>query len=395
MTMFAQLPEAPIDPILGMAQAFARDPSPDKVDLGIGIYKDEHGEVIVLPTVKAAERALVEGQSTKRYLSSAGNPEYNERTRGLLFREGSDAHARARTIQTVGGTGALRVAADFIGKFGTGKRIFLPDPTWANHPAIFGVAGFEIVNYPYYDIATGTLKLDEMMSALADLRAGDTVLLHGCCHNPSGADPSAAQWAEIADAVARSGATPLVDLAYLGFAEGLEEDRQGLAILAERLPEMIVASSCSKNFALYRERTGALTVVGANPGQADTALGNLLPVVRTNYSMPPDHGAAIVAHILGDATLRATWEQELAAMRNRIRDMRHELVRLLSGNNRRDYSFLAGQHGMFAMLGISGDAVRRLREEWHVHVTGSSRANIAGLTPRNVEHVAQAIAAVS
>ncbi len=203
--MFAQLPEAPIDPILGMAQAFARDPSPDKVDLGIGIYKDEHGEVIVLPTVKAAERALVEGQSTKRYLSSAGNPEYNERTRGLLFREGSDAHARARTIQTVGGTGALRVAADFIGKFGTGKRIFLPDPTWANHPAIFGVAGFEIVNYPYYDIATGTLKLDEMMSALADLRAGDTVLLHGCCHNPSGADPSAAQWAEIADAVARGG----------------------------------------------------------------------------------------------------------------------------------------------------------------------------------------------
>ncbi len=270
--MFAQLPEAPIDPILGMAQAFARDPSPDKVDLGIGIYKDEHGEVIVLPTVKAAERALVEGQSTKRYLSSAGNPEYNERTRGLLFREGSDAHARARTIQTVGGTGALRVAADFIGKFGTGKRIFLPDPTWANPPAIFGVAGFEIVNYPYYDIATGTLKLDEMMSALADLRAGDTVLLHGCCHNPSGADPSAAQWAEIADAVARSGATPRVDLAYLGFAEGLEEDRQGLAILAERLPEMIVASSCSKNFALYRERTGALTVVGANPGQADTAL---------------------------------------------------------------------------------------------------------------------------
>lgn len=187
--MFAELPEAPIDPILGMAQAFASDPSPNKVDLGIGIYKDERGEVIVLPTVKAAERALHEGQMTKRYLSSAGNPEYNERTRGLLFREGSDAHSRARTIQTVGGTGALRVAADFIRKFGTGRRIFLPDPTWANHPAIFGVTGFEIVNYPYYDIATGTLRLDAMMSALANLKPGDTVLLHGCCHNPAGPTP--------------------------------------------------------------------------------------------------------------------------------------------------------------------------------------------------------------
>ncbi|MCW6529871.1 aspartate/tyrosine/aromatic aminotransferase [Sphingomonas sp. MMSM20] len=393
--MFAELPEAPIDPILGMAQAFASDPSPNKVDLGIGIYKDERGEVIVLPTVKAAERALHEGQMTKRYLSSAGNPEYNERTRGLLFREGSDAHSRARTIQTVGGTGALRVAADFIRKFGTGRRIFLPDPTWANHPAIFGVTGFEIVNYPYYDIATGTLRLDAMMSALADLKPGDTVLLHGCCHNPAGADPTAAQWAEIGDLVARSGATALVDLAYLGFAEGLEEDRQGLAILAERLPEMIVASSYSKNFALYRERTGALTLVGANASAAERAMGNLLPVVRTNYSMPPDHGAAIVAHILGDATLRAQWEEELAEMRNRIRDMRHELVRLLAGNNRRDYSFLAGQHGMFAMLGISPDAVKRLREDWHVHITGSSRANIAGLTPENVAHVAEAIAAVS
>ncbi|MBV8238949.1 MAG: aminotransferase class I/II-fold pyridoxal phosphate-dependent enzyme, partial [Sphingomonas sp.] len=179
------------------------------------------------------------------------------------------------------------------------------------------------------------------------------------------------------------------------FAEGLEEDRQGLAILAERLPEMIVASSYSKNFALYRERTGALTLVGANASAAEHAMGNLLPVVRTNYSMPPDHGAAIVAHILGDATLRAQWEEELAEMRNRIRDMRHELVRLLAGNNRRDYSFLAGQHGMFAMLGISPDAVKRLREDWHVHITGSSRANIAGLTPENVAHVAEAIAAVS
>lgn len=393
--MFAELPDAPIDPILGMAQAFASDPSPDKVDLGIGIYKDENGEVIVLPTVKAAENWLIENQATKRYLSSAGNPDYNDRTRGLLFREGSDAHSRARSIQTVGGTGALRVAADFIRKFGTGQRIFLPDPTWANHPAIFGVVGFEIVNYPYYDIPTGTLRFDAMMSALADLRPGDTVLLHGCCHNPSGADPSATQWAEIADLIARSGATPLVDLAYLGFAEGLEEDRQGLAILAERLPELIIASSCSKNFALYRERTGALTLVGANARQADTALGNLLPVVRTNYSMPPDHGAAIVAHILGDAPLRAAWEDELSAMRNRIRDMRAELVRLLSGNNRRDYSFLANQHGMFAMLGISSDAVRRLREDWHVHISGSSRANLAGLTPGNVSHVAQAISAVS
>lgn len=393
--MFADLAPPPPDPILGIAQIFNADPATDKVDLGIGIYKDESGEAPILASVKTAEAWLVENQKSKRYLSSAGNPDYNRLTRALLFGAGSDIFERARTIQTPGGTGALRVAADFLKKLRPeGARVFIPDPTWANHNLIFTTAGHEVVVYPYYDVARGTLRFDEMMAALADIGPGDIVLLHGCCHNPAGADPDPAQWAAIAELLERAGAIPLVDLAYLGFGEGLEADAASTRLLAARLPEVIVASSYSKNFALYRDRAGALSLIAKTPGEADRAHAHLLPVVRANYSMPPDHGAAVVAHILGDAALRAQWESEVAEMRARIHRMRARLSDQLAGSNARDYGFIARQRGMFAMLGLTQDVVERMRGEHRVYVGTGGRINIAGLTERNVEHVAAAIATI-
>lgn len=393
--MFADLSEPVIDPILGLSRMFAADPSSAKVDLGIGIYKDEAGEAVVLACVKAAERWLLETQVSKRYLSSAGNPDFNRLTRELLLGSGSDAFARSRTVQSPGGTGALRLAAEFVRKLRPEGRVFLPAPTWANHPAIFKATGHEIVSYPYYDIVEAELRFDEMMSALADLRPGDTLLLHGCCHNPSGADPSPEQWRAIADLLERTGATPLVDLAYLGFADGLDDDAAGVRLLADRLPELLVASSYSKNFALYRERVGALTIIAASEADAERAHAHLLPIARTIYSMPPDHGAAIVARILGDDDLKRQWRGEVAAMRDRINAMRVELVQRLAGRSDRDYAFLGRQSGMFALLGIDPAAVERLRAEHHVHITSSGRVNVAGLTHQNVHRVARGIAAVS
>ncbi len=387
--MFANLTEAPLDPILGMAQLFNADPSPDKVDLGIGIYKDANGDVIVLDSVKKAERWLLENQKTKRYLSSAGNPDYNDAMRALILGEG-DNFARARTVQTPGGTGALRVAGDYIRTLKPNARLFVPDPTWTNHNALFKAAGIEVVTYPYYDVATGQKRFDQMMAALDGMTGDDVLLVHGCCHNPAGADPDRDQWTTIAEYIAKRGIVPLVDLAYLGFGRGLIEDREGIAILAAHVPEMLIASSCSKNFALYRERTGALTLLASNEANAEKAKGHLLPVIRANYSMPPDHGAAVVAHILGDAALRTEWEGELAQMRERIRSVRLELVRLLDGRSARDFSYLADQNGMFALLGISREAVQALRGKWHIYATDSGRANVAGLTMDNVAHVAEA-----
>ncbi|MBB4632951.1 aromatic amino acid transaminase [Sphingosinicella soli] len=392
--MFAELDEPPLDPILGLAQLLAGDTSPDKVDLGIGIYHDDQGRAPVLDCVKAAERWLLETQPSKRYLSSSGNADYNAATRALLFGDGSDGFARSRTIQAPGGTGALRLASDLLRRLSPGGRIFIPGPTWPNHPAIFKATGHELVVYPYYDIETGKVRFDEMMATLGAMGAKDTLLLHGCCHNPTGADLDAAQWSAIADLVSKTGAAVMVDLAYLGLGDGLSEDAAGIRLLAERLPEFIVATSCSKNFALYRERVGALTVVGASETNAVRAHAHALPVARTLWSMPPDHGAAIVAHVLGDAELRRGWERELATMRDRINTMRNRLSARLAGHGDRDYGFIARQRGMFTMLGISPEGVETLRREHHVHLTSSGRVNVAGLNEGNVDRVADAIAAV-
>lgn len=393
--MFAELAEPPLDPILGLAQLLARDTSPDKVDLGIGIYQDEQGQVPVLDCVKAAERWLVETQPSKRYLSSAGNADYNIQTRGLLFGEGSDGFERSRTIQAPGGTGALRLASDLLYKLRPGGRVFIPGPTWPNHPGILKASGHEVVVYPYYDMATGALRFDEMMATLADLGANDTLLLHGCCHNPTGADLDLDQWNAVADLVAKAGAAVLVDLAYLGLGDGVDQDAAGLRLLAERIPEFLVASSYSKNFALYRERVGALTLVGGNEKAAVLAHAHSLPVARTLWSMPPDHGAAVVARILGDPQSRQGWTNELTTMRERINGMRARLAARLAEHGGRDYGFIANQRGMFTMLGISPEGVETLRRDHHVHLTSSGRVNVAGLNSHNVERVADAIAAVS
>jgi aspartate/tyrosine/aromatic aminotransferase len=393
--MFAELAAPPLDPILGLAQLLADDPSPDKVDLGIGIYHDDAGQAPVLDCVKAAERLLVETQPSKRYLSSGGNPDYNLRTRELLFGEGSDGFTRSRTIQAPGGTGALRLAADLLRKLRPTGRVFIPGPTWPNHPGILKASGHEVVVYPYYDLISGKIRFDEMMAALADLKATDTLLLHGCCHNPTGADLDLGQWDAVADLLEKTGAAVLVDLAYLGLGDGLVEDAVGVRLLTERLPELLIASSYSKNFALYRERVGALTLVGSNEQAAVLAHAHALPVARTLWSMPPDHGAAIVARILGDEALRSGWTVELTEMRERINVMRARLAARLAGQSERDYSFIARQRGMFTMLGISPDGVETMRRDHHIHLTSSGRVNVAGLNQRNVDRVADAIAAVS
>lgn len=391
--MFAQLPPPPTDPILGPVLLFNADPSPEKVDLGIGIYKDERGEATILPSVKAAEQWLIETQVSKRYLSSAGSEAYNRLT-GELILGSALANGRSRTVQTPGGTGALRLAAEFLSTQNSAGRIFLPTPTWPNHPAIFGAVNYQIVSYPYYDLASATLLFDEMMAAFAGLRPGDIVLLHGCCHNPAGADPSAEQWQSIADILHRTGAIPLVDLAYQGFGDGIDADAHGLRILAEALPEVMIASSYSKNFALYRERVGALTMVGANAADVESAHGHLMPIARTLWSMPPDHGGAIVAQVLDDATLRQLWEAELATMRNRINGMREALAQELANAGLDRFGFIMQQRGMFVLLGLAPEAVECLRMKHHVHVGAGGRANIAGLTQANIAHVGRSIADV-
>lgn len=389
--MFAELPTAPEDPILGLAKMFDSDASPAKVDLGIGVYKDERGDVPILDSVKQAEAWLVDHQKSKTYLSSVGNPDFNRLTGELLLGAGSPEFLRSQTMQTPGGTGALRVAADLLHKVRPQTRIFVPSPTWANHQALLAAAGHEVICYPYYDAARAELQMDAMLAALAGMRENDVLLLHGCCHNPTGADPDVQQWEEIAQRLARSGALPLIDLAYQGFAAGVREDASALAMLASRLPELLVASSYSKNFGLYRERVGALTLIGARRADAVTARAHAQKVARTNYSMPPDHGAAVVARILGDDRLRTGWDEEVRSMRQRIRTMRARLAAHLNGRSGRDYGFLTRQRGMFALLGLSAQAVERLRIRHHVHITASGRINLAGLTSDNVEHVASAI----
>jgi len=394
--LFSALAPIPPDPILGMAQLFAADPSSHKVDLGIGIYRDENGAAPVLTSVKAAEQWLLEHQASKAYLSSAGNPEFNHLTAQLLLGESHPALSddRVRTVQTPGGTAALRVAADFIRAHRPNSTVWLPDPTWANHPAIFGAAGLKLATYPYYEAAGARLLFDRMIDALSHAEAGDVVVVHGCCHNPTGADLSEEQWDVLAGTLRRSSAVPLVDLAYQGFGVGLEGDAYSVRKLARDLPEVLIASSYSKNFALYRDRAGAITLVSGRGVDADLVRAHLLRTIRTNYSMPPDHGAAVVAHILTSPTCRPVWESELLVMSERIRQMRGLLAQQLRGRTARSYDFIATQRGMFTSLGLKAEDVVRLRVEHSIHISSSGRINVAGLTRSNVSRVAEALVAV-
>lgn len=394
--LFSALPSIPPDPILGMAQLFAADSSPHKVDLGIGIYKDESGAAPVLASVKSAEQWLVDHQMSKAYLSSAGNPLFNRATAELLLGASHPAITddRTRTVQTPGGTAALRVAADFIRKHRPGATLWMPDPTWANHPALFGAAGLETATYPYYEPTGARVDFDRMLQAFSRAAAGDVVLVHGCCHNPTGADLSDEQWNALTETLQRSSLMPLVDLAYQGFGAGLEGDAYGARKLARELPEVLICSSFSKNFALYRDRAGAVTFVCDRSVDADLVQAHLLRTIRTNYSMPPDHGAAVVAHILTTPASRSLWQSELLAMRDRIREMRSLLAERLRGRTSTSYDFIEHQRGMFTSLGLKPQDVTQLRLEHSVHISSSGRINVAGLTRANVTHVADALVAI-
>jgi aspartate aminotransferase len=395
--VFETLKTLPSDAILGIMALFREDQSPNKIDLSVGVYQDEHGRTPILECVRRGEQRLLEAQQTKSYVGIAGNPGFNAGMEALLF--GPDHPAlrdgRISTVQTPGGSGGLCVAAHLILRAQPEARVWLSDPSWPNHLPLLRLAGLELEQYPYYDYEHHRIDFDAMAGSFEKLGSGELVLLHACCHNPSGADLSQEQWQVLAELFERRGIVPFLDIAYLGLSQGLEEDAFGVRLMAERLPEVVVVASCSKNLGLYRERVGAVSIVSKDSRSAEIALGNASNVARGIYSMPPDHGAAIVAEILHDDELRALWLEELREMRDRLNDLRRLLVdKLTERDSPRNFSFIARERGMFSFLGISKEQVVRLREEFHIYMVESSRINIAGVNQSNADAVADAIVAV-
>ncbi|EGR0070600.1 amino acid aminotransferase [Vibrio vulnificus] len=395
--MFEKVVAAPADPILGLTEEFKKDPRAEKINLGVGIYKTEQGETPVLATVKKAEAALVETEKTKSYLTIEGTAEYALAVQKLLF--GADAELinaqRAKTAQAPGGTGALRVAGEFIKRQLGDVKIWISNPTWANHHGVFRAAGLETVEYAYYNPETKDKDFAAMLADLEKASAGDVVLLHGCCHNPTGIDPTAQEWEALAKLVADKGLLPLFDFAYQGFAKGVEEDAQGLRTFAKFNKEILVASSFSKNFGLYNERVGAFTLVAESQEIAETAFSQVKAIIRSIYSNPPAHGSAVVTHILNDAALRAEWKAEVAEMRDRIQEMRELFVTTLKEEGiAADFSFIERQNGMFSFSGLNKDQVARLKEEFAIYIVGSGRISVAGMTKSNMGPLCKAIAAV-
>ena len=396
--MFDALPLAPPDPILGLTEAFKTDPNPNKISLSAGVYKDEQGNTPILACVKEAERRILASENSKNYLAIEGHAEFDARVKELVFGAGHEviASKRAVTAQTPGGTGALRVAADFLKKHFPQAKVWVSKPTWANHPAIFSAAGQQVEPYPYLDASGRGLDFAAVVDALKRIPQGDVVLLHACCHNPSGIDPGLEQWRQIAAVVHERGLLPLVDFAYQGFGDGLVEDAASVRELAQPGKELIVFSSFSKNFGLYGERVGALTLVAGSREAAERALSQIRVSIRTSYSNPPTHGASIVAAVLGDPQLRRQWEQELAAMRDRIQEMRRLFVETMRRKAPgHDFTFMIGQKGMFSFLGLTNLQVDELRSKYSIYVVSNGgRINVAGMTPQNMEPLCTAIAAV-
>jgi aspartate aminotransferase/aromatic-amino-acid transaminase len=392
--MFEKIPAAPPDAILGLTEAFRKDPSAAKVNLGVGVFKDEKGHTPILASVKAAEKRILETATTKSYMPIGGAPEYGRAVQEMILGKSHPvlAENRARTAHTPGGTAALRVGADFLKKFSPAAKVWVSQPTWANHKGVFGAAGFATAEYAYYDAASKSLCFDRMAEALKAVPAGDVVLLHACCHNPTGVDLSETQWREVAAIAAAKGWIPFVDFAYQGYGTGLEEDRAGLLAIVAQCPEVLVASSFSKNFGLYQDRTGALTVIAANTKSADVAFSNVEIAIRVNYSNPPAHGGLIVSTILNDADLRAQWHEELVAMRTRIGSVRRQLVDELKKHGvAGDFSFIARQKGMFSFSGLTDDQVRFLREKKSIYIVGGGRINVAGITSSNIQYLCASI----
>ena len=395
--MFETVQAAPPDAILGLVEQFKADPAETKVNLTTGVYKDETGNTPVLECVKEAERRLLDAESTKTYLPSDGNAEFCRLTQELYL--GADheivTSGRAMTAQAPGGTGALRVAGDFISQAVGPTTIWCSTPTWPNHPKVFRAAGHNVESYPYYDAATHGADIGAMLDGIAQIPAGEVICLHACCHNPTGIDPTAEQWKQIADAVYKRGLLPLLDFAYIGFGNGIVEDSTALVEFARAGKELIVASSYSKNFGLYNERTGALTLVTLDADTKKTVASQIKTAIRTNYSNPPSHGGAIVQTVLSDEALTAQWHEELAGMRNRINDTRSLFTTKMAERlPDRDFSFIERQRGMFSYSGLTPEQVDTLREQHSIYIVRDGRINIAGITSANVDYLCDAIAQV-
>ena len=395
--MFESLKPVAMDPILGLMAAFRADTRTNKIDLGVGVYMNDLGLTPVMTSVKEAETQLMQLETTKSYQGIAGDPDYNQRILELLF--GADHSilnsGRIKSIQTPGGSGALRVGAEVIQRARPEAKLWVGVPTWPNHIPLLGGAGFEIEEYPYYNRDSHQIETQAMLETLGQVPAGDMVLLHGCCHNPTGADLTHEQWDLIADLALDRGFIPFIDTAYQGLGDGLDEDAYGLRMMAERLPELVVASSCSKNFGLYRERTGSITFIADSAEQADIVASQTMSVARQMYSMPPAHGALLVSLVLGDQQLRASWEAELTEVRERIQSMRSLLADNIRNNAAGiDFSHIEQQKGMFSFLGLNTAQLDQLREEYGVYIVSSSRVNLAGINSNNIGYLSDSILSV-
>ncbi|MBK1679103.1 aromatic amino acid transaminase [Rhodocyclus tenuis] len=396
-SIFAAVEMAPRDPILGLNESFNADTRTTKVNLGVGVYFDDNGKIPLLGAVRAAEKTRLEAAPPRGYQPIEGTPAYNQGVQKLIF--GADsallADGRVVTAQALGGTGALKIGADYLKQLLPNATVYISDPSWENHRALFEAAGFPVASYPYYDAATRGVNFAAMKACLATLTPGSIVLLHACCHNPTGADLDAAQWAEVIAAIRERNLVAFIDMAYQGFADGITEDKVALDLFAASGLQFFVSSSFSKSFSLYGERVGALSIVTATRDESARVLSQLKRVIRTNYSNPPTHGGAIVASVLASTELRQQWEDELAGMRLRIRAMRTGLVDKLAARGvAQDFSFVVRQRGMFSYTGLSAAQVERLKAEYGIYAVSTGRICLAALNTKNIDYVADAIAAV-
>lgn len=398
VSFFASSTLAPSDPILGLTDAWLADPRSPKVNLGVGVYYDEQGRQTLQEAVAKAEVALAAQRRARGYIPIDGLPAFDQAIQTLVFGNHAPARAAGRiaTLQTLGGTGALRVGADYLKATLARAKVAISRPTWPNHWVLFEAAGFETVEYPYYDAATRGVDFEAMCAALRALEPGTVVLLHACCHNPTGADLDLLQWQRLAELLRECRLLPFVDMAYQGFDRGLSEDAEGIQVLlGAGIENLLVASSCSKSFSLYGERVGALSLVCASADEAERVRSQVKLIIRASYSNPPTHGAALVAKVLGDAALCSLWESELAGMRERIKAMRHGLVERLAARGREAFGFIERQSGMFSYSGLSAAQVARLRDEFAIYAVDSGRICVSALNPSNLDYVAEAIAAVT
>lgn len=395
--MFNRLELLPPDPILGLSAAFKQDPRPNKIDLGVGVYKDAQGNTPVLAAIKEAEKQLFGIEDSKSYIAQVGVESFNSGITELVLGENHRVlkENRVAAVMSPGGTGALRLCSELIAVMNPSATVWVGDPTWANHIPVIKGAGLSIANYPYYKKGASSVSFDEMIVALEGATSGDAVLLHGCCHNPCGADLSREQWRIVAELVGRKGLLPFIDIAYQGFGEGLDEDAFGVRLMADQVPEVLVASSCSKNFGLYRERTGAVLTIAESEEKARAAQSHVAHIARGIYSMPPAHGGYLAGMVMADKTLRQLWEKELTEMRNRMNDLRTLFVRKMSDKNSPvDFSFIEKQFGMFSFLGISSEQINKLRDDYAIYIVGSSRINVAGINESTVDYLTEALIAV-